>query len=131
MTAPPLLEYLTALPGRCPGGFAAIQHPDLCQCDYELDEWATFRRAFTAVARANDGVIHQAHMRERIRGHVDSKHIGGFYTKAKAEGLIHHDGYDTSDDKPGKNAGRLEPRYRYGPKPVLTSHPATTHGGNT
>lgn len=121
----PLAEYLATLPGRCSHGYAEVQHPTLCDCDEHVDEWATFRRAFTAIARANDGVIRQSEMRKRIRGHIDPPHIGGLYTRAKAEHLIHVDGYERSDDRPGKNAGRLEPRYRLGPKPELTPHPAT------
>lgn len=108
-------EYLATLPGRCDQGFAPVQHPQLCSCGHAPDEWTIFRRALTTVAREHDGVIHQSDVRPVIRGHIEHKHIGGFYTRAKAEGLIHQDGHDTSDDRAGKNAGRLEPRYRLGP----------------
>lgn len=103
--------------GRCSHGYAPVQHPTLCDCGHEVDEWEMFRRALIEVARAHDGVIRQSHMRAKIRGHIQSKHIGGFYTRAKNEDLIHVDGHERSDDRPGKNAGRLEPRYRLGPDP--------------
>lgn len=76
-----------------------------------------FKDALHTVAREHDGLIRQSHMRNRIRGHIQHKHIGTYYRRAKADGLIHHDGHETSDDTAGKNAGRMEPRYRLGPAP--------------
>jgi hypothetical protein len=109
---------LEQLPGRCIYGYAGIQHPTLCSCNHEVDEWALFRRALTHVAREHDGLIRQTHMRAKIRGAIEHKHIGTFYARAAREGLIHRDGHETSDDRAGKNAGRLEPRYRLGPAPT-------------
>lgn len=112
-----LRAYLSTLPGRCPNGYAENQHPSLCQCDYDLDEWTTFRRALRTVAIANNGLIRQRHMRDLIRGHIDPKAIGRCYSRAIREHVIHEVDREKSNDHQGRNTNKWEPIYRHGPKP--------------
>jgi hypothetical protein len=101
---------LDTLPGRCPNGFdVATQHPGLCSCT-DTSEWGIFVAALKQVAV--DGIVHQSAMRRLIRGRIEPKHVGTFYRRAKAEGLIRDTGErEPSDDVAGRNQDKLDRVY--------------------
>jgi len=100
---------LDRLLNRCTQGFAPVHHPTFCNCA-DLGEYVVFVSALKAATRA-DGTVHQADMRPLIRGRIEPKHVGTLYRRAKSDGLIREVDHERSDDRPGKNAGRLEPVY--------------------
>lgn len=77
-------------------------------------EWSTFVAAVRAVAR-EDGTVHQCDMRPRLRGVVESKHVGTLYRRAKSEGLLRDTGErEPSDDVAGRNSDKLDRIYALG-----------------
>lgn len=106
---------LEALHGRCPQGFAEVQHPAFCQCaDLPLgaitaEEWATFTAALRQVVR--DGEIHQCDVRPLIRGRIAPKHIGLCWKRARRLRLVEEVRHERSDDTAGRNSHRMEPVY--------------------
>lgn len=102
---------LDALATRCPNGYdIATQHPGLCGCSARVDEWQVFTAALRQVAV--DGIVHQSAMRRLIRGRIEPKHVGTFYRRAKAEGLIRDTGErEPSDDAAGRNSDKLDRIY--------------------
>lgn len=100
---------LERIPGRCPNGFAAVQHPRFCECA-DLSEWAIFTAALRSAAR--DGVVHQSAVRPLIRGRIAPKHIGTLYRRAKTDGLLVDTGErEPSDDVAGRNSDKLDRIY--------------------
>lgn len=69
-------------------------------------EWRIFTDAVTRVAHSHGGVVDQNNVRPLIRGHIAPKRIGAFWRRACLEGWLRADGYTTSDDHAGRNAGR-------------------------
>lgn len=108
MTSPDLTAWATTRPDRCPTcGFHLARQA--CTC--ASSEWGRFVTALHAAA-GTDGLIHQRDMRPLIRGRVEPKHIGTFYRRAKAEGLIADTGErEPSSDVIGRNADKLDRIY--------------------
>lgn len=103
---------LERLPGRCPNGFAAIQHPRFCECA-DLSEWAIFSAAVKAAAR--DGLVHQSAVRPLIRGRIKPKHVGQLYRKARTTGLlVDTQEREPSNDTAGRNTDKLDRIYKLG-----------------
>ena len=103
-----LTETLTRLPGRCSCCGYDVERQG-CKCGGT--EWQTFVAALRTAAR--DGLVHQSAMRPLIRGRVQPKHIGTYYRRAKAEGLLVDTGErEPSDDVAGRNADKLDRIYR-------------------
>lgn len=95
---------------RCSLGFHLSHHPHLCAC-VELGDWSIFLAALReAVGR--DGLVHQKHVRPRIRGRIRPNDIGSCYRKARTIGLLVEEDHERSNDREGRNAGRMEPVYR-------------------
>ena len=70
-------------------------------------EWADYLEALRAEAIAGAGLIRANALRERTRGLIYHKRAGAFCNRAVARGLVAFTGYaGTSNDKPGKNAGK-------------------------
>lgn len=110
MTATTATLGLDRVAGRCPHGFAPQHHPTFCGCD--LGEWFIFTTALREVAAEHGGLVHQSAMRARIRGRIAPKHIGGFYRRARTEGLIEDTGdREQSDDAAGRNTDKLDRIY--------------------
>ena len=84
-------------------------------------EWRIFTDAITRVSHAHGGRVDQNHMRPLIRGHIAPKRIGSFYRRACLAGLLVVDGYSTSADHEGRNAGRPMRCYRIGDRATDTS----------
>jgi hypothetical protein len=99
--------YLQGLAGRCPTcGYHLTKQRCVCQ----HSEWAIFTAALRQVAV--DGIVHQSAMRRLIRGRIEPKHVGTFYRRAKAEGLIRDTGErEPSDDAAGRNSDKLDRIY--------------------
>jgi len=87
---------------------ADLDHPSVDS------EWRVFTDALTRVAHANAGRVDQNDVRPLIRGHIAPKRIGSFYRRACLDGLLVADGYSTSTDHEGRNAGRPMRCYRMG-----------------
>lgn len=85
---------------------ADVDHPSV---DHE---WRTFTDAVTRVAHAHGGMVDQNDVRPIIRGNVAPKRIGAFWRRACLEGWLRADGYSTSNDRAGRNAGRPMRCYR-------------------
>ena len=90
---------------RDAGQSAASQAPD---------EWAVLVAAVSKVAAEHDGEVDWTHVRPIIRGRIEPKHVGTLVRRARREGLLIEDHFDRSEDVVGKNAGRMEPKYRIG-----------------
>ena len=90
---------------RDAGQSAASQAPD---------EWAVLVAAVSKVAAEHDGEVDWTHVRPIIRGRIEPKHVGTLVRRARREGLLIEDHFDRSEDAVGKNAGRMEPKYRIG-----------------
>lgn len=103
-------EWLCGQPDRCAQGYAEVQHPALCTCDY--GEWDRFVRVLRTVAAEHDGTVDWTHVRPLLRGRIYHKHIGQLTGRAKRAGLLIEAGVHRSRDELGKNAGRYEPVYR-------------------
>ena len=69
-------------------------------------EWQLFTDAVVRVAHSHAGRVDQNDVRPMIRGQIAPRRIGPFYRRACLEGLLRADGYSTSDDREGRNAGR-------------------------
>lgn len=108
-----MIASLANAPGRCDFGFhIETQHPGLCACR-DGSEWALFVKALkAAVDMADDGLLHQRFVRPLIRGRITPKHIGQCWKKARDEQLVVEAGHERSNDREGRNAGRMEPYYR-------------------
>ena len=78
------------------------------------DEWAVLVAAVNKVAAEHDGEVDWTHVRPIIRGRIEPKHVGTLVRRARREGLLIEDHFDRSEDVVGKNAGRMEPKYRIG-----------------
>lgn len=113
---PTLLDELARRADRCMNGFdLSTQHPSLCACvdprPVAPSEWDIFTSAVRSAAVG--GVVHQRDVRPLIRGRILPKHIGGYYRRAKAEGLLVDTGdREPSDDFVGRNADKLDRVYR-------------------
>ena len=102
---------LHLLPGRCPEGFAPIQHPRFCLCTSTgVTPWQIFLRACAAV-RKPDGRVHQADVRPLIHGRIDSHEIGRLYSRAKREGVLVEVTREKSKDVKGRNTNKWDPIY--------------------
>lgn len=77
-------------------------------------EWELFVAAVRRVAAEHDGVVDWTHVRPLLRGRIEHKHIGLLVRQAKSRGLLVEVDHRRSEDWVGKNAGRIEPRYRIG-----------------
>ncbi|MDB5716469.1 MAG: hypothetical protein JWO15_3866 [Sphingomonadales bacterium] len=75
-------------------------------------EWHTFRTAVIAVGTNHGNDVDQNHVRPLIRGQINHKRIGPFYRRACLEGWLRADGWSTSEDHEGRNAGRPMRTYR-------------------
>ena len=107
-----LAEFIASRPDRCEYGYSPNQHPGCCNCDDA--EWQVFLRAVRAAAQ-DDGTVHQRDVRPRLRGSLDPKAIGRQWARARRERVVSEIGHERSDDRHGKNAGRMEPVYRLTP----------------
>ena len=96
---------VTATRLRDAGQSAASQAPD---------EWAVLVAAVNKVAAEHDGEVDWTHVRPIIRGRIEPKHVGTLVRRARREGLLIEDHFHRSEDVVGKNAGRMEPKYRIG-----------------
>ncbi|MGZ4521033.1 MAG: hypothetical protein ACXVGA_06770 [Mycobacteriaceae bacterium] len=105
-----LTTWARTQPGRCPSGFAPVQHPTLCGCpSSKPDEWQIFLTAVRSVARG--GRVHQGDVRPLLRGRVQPKHVGQLYARAKREGLLIPVGKEPSNDTAGRNTHHDSPIY--------------------
>lgn len=104
-----LASWAAAQPGRCPYGYAAMQHPGACEC--AESEWAIFVAAVKSSVRA-DGTVHIGDVRPKIRGRIAPKHIGQMWRRARSEGLVRDTGErEPSTDAHGRNLDKLERIY--------------------
>lgn len=113
-------EWLAHREDRCPVGYHAAQHPSLCSCNIPIApaelstsavdaHWPTF---LAALRRAVvDGHVQQKNVRPLIRGVIPPHIIGLCYRRARDRHVLVEVDHERSDDKPGRNAGRMEPRY--------------------
>ena len=101
--------YLTSRPGRCSGCGCHVATQG-CRC--AGGEWSLFVAALRASVR-EDGTVHACDVRPLVRGRIEPKHIGSSWRKARQSGLITEVGHERSDDEQGRNAGRMEPYYRW------------------
>lgn len=103
---------LAGVNGRCEHGFHPAQR-ELHDCAHS-DDWHVFLSALRSVAR-DDGTVHQADMRPRIRGRIEPKVIGTLYRRARAEHIIRDTGQrEPSNDAAGRNTDKLDRIYALG-----------------
>ena len=69
-------------------------------------EWQTFVEAALRIGTRDGGLIDQNDLRPMIRGLIAPKRIGPFYRRACLEGWLRAEGWSTSTDTEGRNAGR-------------------------
>lgn len=114
MTATLALE---TYPGRCTHGFHPSQrtfHDCPAMPAAPTSEWSLFKAAVTSAAR-DDGTVHQADVRPKIRGRIEPKHIGQLWRRARSEGLVRDTGErEQSNDVAGRNADKLDRIYALG-----------------
>lgn len=70
-----------------------------------------------------DGVVSSNRVRPLIPDWVPSRAVGQVYSWLRRQGVLEHDGYETSTDERGRNAGKLVPLYRLS-KPLTAVDPA-------
>ena len=93
---------------------AALRDAGQSAASQAPDEWAVLVAAVNKVAAEHDGEVDWTHVRPIIRGRIEPKHVGTLVRRARREGLLIEDHFDRSEDVVGKNAGRMEPKYRIG-----------------
>ena len=70
-------------------------------------EWELFKAAL-AEAVNEFGTISPNRLRPLVRGKVAPRRIGAFTHRALSQGLVEYTGtYETSDDKEGRNGGKV------------------------
>lgn len=112
--ATPIREWLAKQPGRCPEGFAPVQHPKFCMCPaFGGTDWQVFVTVLRQVARR--GRVHQRDVRPLISGRIAPHAVGQLYARAKREGLIVEVGREASNDVRGRNTNKREPIYELRP----------------
>jgi len=75
-------------------------------------EWTVFLNAITTLGKAH-GVIRPNRLRPMVKHLVAPKRLGAFVNRALKAGLIEPDGWEISDDREGRNAGRPARTYRW------------------
>ena len=61
-----------------------------------------------------DGIVRPNSVRPLVRGVVDPRRVGAFYSRACAQGLLVATGdWQTSDDTAGRNGGKPSRTYRF------------------
>jgi hypothetical protein len=70
-------------------------------------------RAIRDDAEAHDGHVSANRVRRRISGKVDPRRVGPVYRALALAGTIRAEGWEVSDDRLGRNAGRPARTYRW------------------